>query len=93
MASIIENIFDLTDYEVVVPYIAIAEQADAQSQAQALQERLHQEMGTATGLGTDYDANPDGSPSAGVPQQVKPGFGLQRNPPANATPTGTLGTQ
>jgi hypothetical protein len=96
LAKIIENIFDLTDYEVVIPYVQIAEQAEAQSQAQALQERLHQEMGTATGMGNDYDANPDGSPKGPTPQQgppVKPGFGLTRNPPANATPQGTLGTQ
>ena len=57
LAKILENVFDLQDYEVVTPYIALAEQADAQAQAQVLSEKLHQKMGTATGMGEDYDMN------------------------------------
>lgn len=86
LAKILEQVFDLSDYEVVTPYIALAEQADAQAQAQVLQERLHQQMGTATGQGEDFDM--DGSAKG-----AQPGFGLARNPPSNATPQGTLGTQ
>jgi len=55
LAKIYEDIFDLKDYEVVLPYVNIAEQADGQRQVQALQEQLQQEMGTATGMGEDYD--------------------------------------
>ena len=38
-----------------MPYINLAEQADAQRQVQALQEQLQQEMVTATGMGEDFD--------------------------------------
>jgi hypothetical protein len=89
LAKMLENIFDLSDYQIVTPYIQLAEQADAQAQIQVLQERLHQQAGTATGMGEDYDLNSQGQPAA----TAKPGMGLQRNPPMNATPTGTIGTQ
>jgi hypothetical protein len=61
LAKILESVFDLTDYEVVTPYIALAEQADGQAQAQVLSERLHQQMGTATGMGEDFDVDPNAS--------------------------------
>lgn len=66
LAKILEDIFDLKDLEVVTPYIALAEQADAQSQAQVLAEKLHQQMGTATGMGEDFDVDPAAS------QQLQP---------------------
>ncbi len=84
-AKMYEAIFGLEDYGIVVPYINIAEQADAQRQVQALQEQLHQEMGTASGMGEDHDMNPP-PPQGGT-------MGLQRNPPMGATPAGTIGTQ
>jgi len=96
LAKILENVFDLTDYEVVLPFVALAEQAEGQSQIQALTEQLHQQMTTATGMGEDYDVNPQtGQPASPPPPPGPKGgtMGLQRNPPANATPTGTLGTQ
>lgn len=55
LAKITETIFNLQDYEVVVPYIALAEQADAQKQINVLQEQVASEATTATGIGTDYD--------------------------------------
>lgn len=55
LARILEEAFDLKEYEVVTPYVALAEQADGQRQAQAMQERLQQETMTATGMGGDYD--------------------------------------
>lgn len=55
MSKIIENVFNLKDYEVILPYIALAEQADAQKQANVLQEQIATEASTATGIGTDYD--------------------------------------
>jgi len=91
LAKILESIFDLKDFHVVTPYVQLAEQADAQRFIQAMQEKLQQEAGTATGMGEDYDVSPGGHFSP--PPKVQPGLGLQRNPPANATPTGTLGTQ
>lgn len=94
LAKILESTFDLKDYGVVTPYVQLAEQADAQRYIQAMQEQLHQEAGTATGMGEDYDVTPGTNQFSPPPQApAKPGLGLQRNPPANATPTGTLGTQ
>ena len=55
MANMYSETFDLEDYNIVSPYVNISEQADAQRQAQMLQEQLHQEMGTATGVGDDHD--------------------------------------
>ncbi len=95
LAKILESIFDLSDYEVVLPFIALAEQAEGQSQIAALQQQLQQQMTTATGMGEDYDMNAMGQPAAPkmAPPPVSPGTGLKRNPPMNATPTGTIGTQ
>jgi hypothetical protein len=94
LAKILESTFDLKDYGVVTPYIQLAEQADAQRYIQAMQEQLHQEAGTATGMGGDYDVHPDTGQFSPPPEAPKSGtMGLQRNPPASATPTGTLGTQ
>jgi hypothetical protein len=92
LAKMLENVFDLSDYHIVQPYIALAEQADAQSQAQVLEEKLHQQTMTATGLGEDYDMHPN--PPQQQVGQARPGqqMGLQRNPPTSATPTGTIGT-
>lgn len=68
MAKFYEDTFDLTDYGLVTPYIALAEQADGQRQVQVLQEQLHQEMGTATGMGEDHDLPPQPQ----QPQQFGP---------------------
>ncbi len=91
LAKILENVFDLKDFKVVTPYIQLAEQADAQRYIQAMQEQLHAEAGTATGMGGDYDVDSRGN--FAPPAKPQPGMGLQRNPPLDATPTGTLGTQ
>jgi hypothetical protein len=89
LAKMLENVFDLADYKIVLPYVALAEQADGQAQAQALEERLHQQTMTATGQGEDFDLNQPPQVEGPRPAQM----GLQRNPPMNATPTGTIGTQ
>ena len=72
LAKIIEDIFNLKDQEVVIPYIALAEQADAQRQMQALEEQVAMETQTATGIGTDYDMelgpDPMAIAQAGFPQ-------------------------
>lgn len=64
LAKIFERMFNLEDYEVVTPYVALAEQADAQRQANALNERVQMEAGTATGMGEDFDVSPDVSQQA-----------------------------
>ena len=94
LAKIIEDVFNLKDCQIVTPYIFLAEQAEGQRQVQALQEQLHQEMGTATGMGEDYDLEGGiaGGGNGPPPPPVKPGFGLVNNPRASATPAGTLGT-
>jgi hypothetical protein len=55
MAKLFERKFDLGKYMIVMPYVALAEQAKGQQMIQALQEQLHQEAGTATGMGEDHD--------------------------------------
>src|SRR5678816_1357626 len=75
LAKILENIFNLDDYEVVTPYIALAEQADAQRQVQSLQEQLAMEAGTASGIGEDYDLNP------AVQGQINQAIGQPPNAP------------
>lgn len=55
LAKFFENAFDICDYQMVMPYIALAEQADAQKMAGALSEQVIMALGTATGRGTDYD--------------------------------------
>lgn len=90
LAKMFEDTFDLKDFDgLVLPYVALSEQADAQSQVQALQEKLHGEAGTATGMGNDFDM------SALQQKGFKPqsAFDLKRQPPASATPAGTLATQ
>jgi hypothetical protein len=93
LAKVIETTFGLKDYHIVTPYVQLAEQADAQRYIQAMQEQLHQEQGTATGMGEDYDTDQHGNFSPPVQGTRPQQFGLQRNPPNTATPTGTLGTQ
>lgn len=79
MAKILESIFDLKDYHVVTPYVALAEQADAQRYIQAMEEQLSQEATTATGMGEDYDVDdmgnfspPPKTPSPNVAQTGTP---------------------
>ena len=86
LSQTVEEALDLKDYEMFVPFIAIAEQAEAQMQAQALQEQMHQQIGTATGMGGDFDLG--GNP----PQKSSP-FDLKREPPSGAEPGGLLATQ
>lgn len=89
LAKIVEEVFDLKDYEVVMPFVALSEQAEAQMQSQALQEQMHKQIGTATGMGGDYDTD------GGMGMQ-KPNTNadlLKRQPPANAEPGGMLATQ
>ncbi len=55
LAKILENIFNLDQYQVVVPFVAIAEQAEAQKFANALQQQVAMASQTPTGIGMDHD--------------------------------------
>jgi len=68
LAKIVEDIFNLEDYEVVSPYVALYEQADAQKQVQVLQQQVMAENTTATGIGEDFDVMP-GSGTPPPPMQ------------------------
>lgn len=69
LAQILENVFNLNDYEVVTPFVALAEQADAQKQANALQEQVMTEMSTATGIGDDFDIEETLHPQAPMTEE------------------------
>lgn len=73
LAKLMEKTFNLDEYEMVAPFIALAEQMEGQKQAQALEEQLHQYTQTATGIGGDYDMDQNGQPSA---------MGMQNSPQA-----------
>jgi hypothetical protein len=69
LAKIIENIFNLEDYEVMIPFVALAEQAEGQKQIQALQEQVHMAANTATGIGEDFDLEKAGQAPPPMPPQ------------------------
>jgi hypothetical protein len=89
LSRIVEDVFNLGDYEVVTPYIALAEQADAQRQVNALQQQVAMEAGTATGMGEDYDME---AAAAAQPQPGNlpeaPTIPVGSTGPAPAAPTG-----
>lgn len=55
LAKLVEEALNLKDFELVTPYVALAEQADAQKHINALQQQIAMEAGTATGIGEDFD--------------------------------------
>jgi hypothetical protein len=90
LAKIIEDIFNLKDYQVITPYVALAEQAEAQKFMHALEESIHQEAGAATGMNGDFDMPQGGGGGSFKPQ---PAFDMHRSPGMNAQPGGMLATQ
>lgn len=54
----INDLFNAKNLGLVMPYIGLTEQADAQRHVQQLQQMLAQEATTATGLGEDFDIVP-----------------------------------
>jgi hypothetical protein len=88
LAQVLEKVFNIEDYNIVMPYVALAEQADAQKLMNSLEEQVHQAAGAATGMGVDHDM-----PVPGAKPQAPNMMDLQRQPPENATPSGTIGTQ
>lgn len=87
MSKIIEEVFDLKDYEVIKPFVALSEQAEGQMMVHTLQEQIQQQIGTATGMGSDFDLDRPQTPSRQTP------FEMKRQPAANAEPGGMLETQ
>ena len=74
----------------VMPFVALAEQAEAQMQQQALSEQMNKQIGTLQrGMGCDYDTDGMGG---GQKPNTEPGL-LKRQPAAGATPGGMLATQ
>lgn len=55
LAKIIEDSFNLQQYEVVLTNVAIAEQMEAQTFANTLQEQAAMQATTASGIGEDFD--------------------------------------
>lgn len=55
LAQILEDIFNLKDFAVVMKDIAIVEQAESQKIAQSLQEDVMMQGQTASGIGGDFD--------------------------------------
>jgi hypothetical protein len=91
LAKTMEDVLDLKDYEMVMPFVTIAEHAQAQTLAAVAQQQVQQQMGTATGMGHDFDVDGLGGGGGKAPQQAP--FDLKRPPPAGAEPGGMLGTQ
>lgn len=58
LAKMFEKSFNMEQEEIVLPYVALSEQADAQRMSQALQEHTLQATQTASGMGQDYDLKP-----------------------------------
>lgn len=55
LAKLFEESFDLEDKEIVIPYVALSEQAEGQRLGQAMQEQVLQATQTASGIGEDFD--------------------------------------
>lgn len=58
LAKMLEKAFNMEQEEIVLPYVALSEQAEGQRMAQALQEQVLQATQTASGMGDDYDLQP-----------------------------------
>lgn len=58
LAEVIEQALNLEDYEVMVPYIGISENAEAQKMMQASQEQVMMEAQSPTGLTPDDYSEP-----------------------------------
>lgn len=74
LARLFEDVFDIHDWQVVMPYVRMAEEADAQRIAQAQQEAILMEALTPSGLTPDDTAQPHTTPGAqGAMPGVSPG--------------------
>ena len=74
LAKMLAEVFNIKEYNIVQPYVRLAEQADAQRRAQALQEQVGMEAQTPAGLTPD-DHSPDVAPIPEVPPMELNGDG------------------
>lgn len=58
LAQMFEEIFNLTDYQMVLPYVALTEQADAQRMMNSQDEQVAMEAMTPSGLTPDDSTQP-----------------------------------
>jgi len=72
LAKVIEEAFDLKDYEIVIKDIQLVEQTEAQKFAQSLQEQAAQQTTTASGIGNDFDLEHLGALNSAQPQMQGP---------------------
>jgi len=61
LAKMFERNFNLEEFKIVYPYVALTEQMQGQQQAMVLEQMMHQQNMTATGIGHDYDMQPAGN--------------------------------
>lgn len=54
-AQLLEEAVDIEDYHIVMPFVRLAEQKQAEQIASSNRQSLMNEMGTPTGMGTDSD--------------------------------------
>lgn len=66
LSKMVEKIFNLEDYQVIHPFISLAEQAEAQKLTNVLQEQIVSTAGAHSGIGGDYDPAAVGQPPAQV---------------------------
>lgn len=100
LAKLFEDLLDIEEYELVTPYIRLAEQKEAQALANAAIEQVMMEAQTPAGLTPDdYDQTGSVPPPMGMgeapnptPGPPQPAGGLRRPPPPIATPSGMLAT-
>lgn len=67
LATMFEDLLELQGHDVVQPYVRLAEHAEAQKQAQALQEQTQMEGMTPDGLSHDDFTGPDISSTGEAP--------------------------
>jgi hypothetical protein len=70
LAKVIEELLDLTDYELVKPYVRLGEQAQAQRLSMAHEEQSLMQATTPSGLTPDDVAGPDLMSASAAPQGV-----------------------
>ena len=79
LARMFETLLDIEEFEIVLPYVRLAEQKEAQSFAQAAQEQLMMEVGTPAGLTPDdYDASAAEGDMSGATVPMGPASGPQQ---------------
>lgn len=71
LAKMLEELLDLEDYELVLPYVRLSEQADAQKMMNAAHEQTTMESQTPHGLTPDDHSGPPSTPPL-QPGQLEP---------------------